>query len=401
MARHSVRLLGPLAQLVEQGTLNPKVAGSIPARPIPVSDALSLLEAIERHHPDPYRNVTPEAVRRQAERAADVGATQRDRQIVELMRLAALLGERNGHTGIAPWREQPVSFGAYPIRAYEFEEGTFLVAATDPSLVGCEVVAIASIPLVEAMAAVSPLIPHDNEWTVRERRPRFLVVAEVLRGLGLVDDDGPVAWRVRSASAERELELETLPIEECQRLLDPPPPPRSIEALDEGRALHVAYNVTLGETTRFAAEIESRAEKAEAVVLDLRRNSGGNNQTYGPLLGALERLTAAGKRLAVLTSRVTFSAAMQLVIDLEQRTPAIFVGEPTGASPNHFGDPETVALPQTRVAARVATVSWTTAGESDTRTTRKPDMLVPVSAAAFFSGADPVLAGALEQLGAA
>jgi hypothetical protein len=25
---------GPLAQLVEQGTLNPKVAGSIPARPI-------------------------------------------------------------------------------------------------------------------------------------------------------------------------------------------------------------------------------------------------------------------------------------------------------------------------------------------------------------------------------
>src|SRR5436305_7730497 len=26
--------LGPLAQLVEQGTLNPKVAGSIPARPI-------------------------------------------------------------------------------------------------------------------------------------------------------------------------------------------------------------------------------------------------------------------------------------------------------------------------------------------------------------------------------
>ena len=26
--------LGPLAQLVEQGTLNPKVAGSIPARPM-------------------------------------------------------------------------------------------------------------------------------------------------------------------------------------------------------------------------------------------------------------------------------------------------------------------------------------------------------------------------------
>src|SRR5204863_4044806 len=30
---HFAPALGPLAQLVEQGTLNPKVAGSIPARP--------------------------------------------------------------------------------------------------------------------------------------------------------------------------------------------------------------------------------------------------------------------------------------------------------------------------------------------------------------------------------
>ena len=37
--------LGPLAQLVEQGTLNPKVAGSIPARPTPVSVDQGLLEA--------------------------------------------------------------------------------------------------------------------------------------------------------------------------------------------------------------------------------------------------------------------------------------------------------------------------------------------------------------------
>jgi hypothetical protein len=44
-----------------------------------------------------------------------------------------------------------------------------------------------------------------------------------------------------------------------------------------------------------------------------------------------EVLRGLGKHLAVLISRVTFSAAMQLVVDLEQRTPAVFVGEPTGA----------------------------------------------------------------------
>src|SRR4051794_39951167 len=35
---------GPLAQLVEQGTLNPKVVGSIPTRPIRWSDSAGVLE---------------------------------------------------------------------------------------------------------------------------------------------------------------------------------------------------------------------------------------------------------------------------------------------------------------------------------------------------------------------
>jgi hypothetical protein len=364
-----------------------------------VADAALLLEAIERLHPEPYRSVTPEAVRRQAWRAAEVEAGRREREVIELMRLAALLGERNGHTGILPWREQPLPFSAYRIRAYEFDDGVFVVGAADPTLVGCELIAVASIPLADVMVAVSPLVPHDNEWTVRERRPRFLVVAEVLRGLAIIDRSGPVTWQVRApGGALREVELEPLPVPECQRLLDPPRPPRSIQTANEGRVLLVAYNVTRGETADFAAEIASRARTVDAVVLDLRHNAGGNNQTYGPLLAALEQLTAAGKQLAVLTSRVTFSAAMQLVIDLEQRTPAIFAGEPTGASPNHYGDPDTVDLPHTQVSARVATISWTTAGETDTRTTRQPDVFIPLSAAAFFSGSDPVLSGALQAL---
>ena len=99
-------------------------------------------------------------------------------------------------------------------------------------------------------------------------------------------------------------------------------------------------------------------------MLDLRHNTGGDSETYLPLLAKLEELTVADKQLAVLTSRVTFSAAMQLVVDLEQRTPAIFIGEPTGASPNHYGDPVTVDLRHTRVAARVATISGPPPGKA-------------------------------------
>jgi C-terminal processing protease CtpA/Prc len=168
-----------------------------------------------------------------------------------------------------------------------------------------------------------------------------------------------------------------------------------VESLGGGRIL-VAYNVTRGETSSLVAEIAAlaRTEKPRALVLDLRLNGGGDNTTYGPLLAELER-QAETAQLLVLTSRITFSAAMQLVVDLEQRTNAVFVGEPTGGSPNQFGDAADVALPAAGVAARVATVSWETAGREDERRTRTPDVDVPLRAEDFFAGRDTVLDAAL------
>ena len=137
-----------------------------------VKDAIQLLDAIERHHPEPYRDVAPEVLRQQAERAAEAEATERNLGIIELMRLGALLGDRNGHTGILPWRDHSMPFRQYPIRGYEFEEGVFVVAAAEHDLIGCELITIAGTPLADVMAEVSPLVPHDNKSTVREHQPR-------------------------------------------------------------------------------------------------------------------------------------------------------------------------------------------------------------------------------------
>jgi hypothetical protein len=86
---------------------------------------------------------------------------------------------------------------------------------------------------------------------------------------------------------------------------------------------------------------------------------------------------------------------MQLVLDLDRLAEPVFVGEPTGASPNHFGDATSVELPQTGLVARVATISWETAGSEDVRSAREPDIPVPLDAASFFAGEDPILAAAL------
>ncbi len=364
------------------------------------SDAFRLLDGIERHHPDPFRNVSPETLRHQAERAAAVSVGDRGRAIVELMRLGALLGDRNGHTGILPLREHPRPFSAYPVQLHEFEDGVFVVAGDPPELVGRELVAVAGTPLAEVMAAVTPLVPHDNAWTTRARRPHFIAVAEVLVGLGFIETVGSAAFRFGGRDAGGEVELEPRPVPEALRVLEQPRATRRIDAIADRRVLHVAYNVTRGDTSEFATEIArlARTTGADTLVLDLRHNAGGDNTTYGPLLELLETWSVnEGKKLTILISRVTFSAAMQLVIDLEQRTPAVFVGEPTGASPNHYGDAVSVELDGCGVTARVATISWTTAGEADERMTKEPDLHVGVESAAFFAGEDSVLAAALEH----
>jgi C-terminal processing protease CtpA/Prc len=167
----------------------------------------------------------------------------------------------------------------------------------------------------------------------------------------------------------------------------------------DGTAVHVGYNVTRGDTTAFARDVEAMvtSSKCRAVILDLRLNGGGDNRTYQPVLESLERLATA-TRLAVLTSRTTFSAAMQLVVDLEQRTPAVFVGEPTGGSPNQYGDAIPVELPRSGRRAHVATIEWLTSGAGDERLTREPDLRVATGSTSFFSGEDLTLVAALDAL---
>jgi C-terminal processing protease CtpA/Prc len=97
----------------------------------------------------------------------------------------------------------------------------------------------------------------------------------------------------------------------------------------------------------------------------------------------------------VLISRSTFSAAENLIADLERRTKAVFVGEDSGGSPNLYGDVTTVELPSAGVSVNIATQYWQKSTADDPRVTIEPDVRVPLSSRSYFRGGDPVLAAAL------
>jgi hypothetical protein len=380
-------------------------------------DAAVLAAAIEAQHPDPFRAVSRDALLKEAARVDALDTNDRSTLTVELMRMLALLGPRNGHTAIYPLDDHPIRGDAYPLRLYEFDDGVFVVGAERSTLVGAELLAVNGVDINELLRDVTPLIAHDNEWTIRDRRPTFVVSTSVLRGLGVLEDDRRATFRLRAPNAAAvDVTLDAIAVGDYRLGLDSgdwfPDRPwpvhfrrllrnerHWVERTADGRAVHVGYNVTRGDIEEFAREVETlfRSPSVGVVVLDLRHNGGGDNRTYRPLLESLERL-GNEKRLAVLTSRVTFSAAMQFVVDLEHRTPATFVGEPTGGSPNCYGDATAVELPNNGLNAYVATIAWMTAGDSDERLAREPDIPVRQASSAFFAGDDPVLDTAVSEL---
>ena len=250
-------------------------------------------------------------------------------------------------------------------------------------------------------ALVEPLVPRDNAATVRLLLPEYLVCAEVLRGLGVVD--GPATYSFADGS-EVTLEAATgalgtaftplpmLPRTLLYRSLDQP---FLLAPLERGRSLYLGYRQVMHPPQALLDRIIRAARKPgfRRLVVDARYNGGGDNTTYWPLLELIESKPLRGK-VVVLYGRMTFSAAGNFVAAVDHQTWARLVGEPSGGAPNQWGDRNPIRLPVAGLTAYVA-AEWVEVEPSDKRPAVEPDVLVEPTVADFLAGRDPVLRRAL------
>jgi hypothetical protein len=336
-----------------------------------------------------------------------------DQADVGFMELVASLGDRNGHTGIFPLDSgNRRAFHEYPFLVYEFSEGVYVIGQLGGhGLIGARLTAIGGIPIAQVLLRVEPLVPHDNTTSgVRNVRWMYLLSEEVLNGLGIAPR---FDFTLRNGS---HVERTPAPVSASRYArafngIGPPMWPNGtayaadrraktrVSLLAHGRVVYVAYNTTTVDTSTIAARVARLASKPRVrrVVVDLRNNRGGDNQTYPPLIHALKGLRRKHRTLAVLAGRATFSAAANFMGDLEAATRYLLVGEDSGGAPNLYGDVEPLDLPQTGLRVEIATTWWVKSklGPSDPRVTFHPDVVVPSTAESWFAGGDPALKAAL------
>lgn len=380
-----------------------------PAR-LRLDDLDALVHAIETGHPEPFANTDETAWRRAlAEVRAGARNMSEDEFLFAVARLANL-GERNGHGGVFP-TEQP-RLAMWPVRLYEFADGWYVVDARDPSLVGARVEAVGGRPVDDVVRALAPAVPHDNAHSLRARVASYLVTPAFLRAVGAY---GPL--RVEDGfGLRREVLPEEVPPAEYALLagLDvaqvPPALPRPAWAPKEywfwlerrGGGLvvgyeRVAYEMQDGRRAQWlVAEVERalRARRPSVLVVDARRNPGGDVNAFAPVRILLRDAARSGVPVRVLVGRATYSAAVVGLLALQRDAPKVtFYGEPTGGGAVAYGSPRAQPLPGSGIVVHVAGARVEAPGPAVPALV--PDVHVGTTWAAYARGRDEVLDVAL------
>ncbi len=329
-----------------------------------------------------------------------------------IRRLVASLGD--GHTSFyAPSSERfPVL--ELPITLYFFGDDLHIIDAADDALIGSRVVAIGSRPTTSALEDITPYISRDNAQGVRWLGPYYLTFPSLLRELGYTEDNDRATLQLLTPDgAEISRTFEGEAKRRWKKLLPPriagsnpvplylqhPEATFHAEALPSSHAIYVQFNRirdTDDETlAQFATRIGSmlEASAAQNVIIDLRRDNGGNSGLLNPMLKRLIafEMSDSSHEVYVITGRTTFSAAQSCITRLERYTSAVFVGEPSSSSPNFVGEETEVMLPYSRTPLSISTIYWQDSIPLDRRRWIEPDVPVQLTVADYLANHDPVL----------
>jgi len=159
-------------------------------------------QQIQRVHPDPFRS-TPQTTF--AQMVSDLDAqipNLSDAQIV--VRLFALVAALHDGHSFFWFTQNAYPFKYYPLLFYPFSDGVYLVEAAPPyaDLVGDRLDKIGTTDAAQVLQTLTPLTPHDNQYSSLVTIPILLSMSDALLGTGLITDANQPAYLLEGADGK-------------------------------------------------------------------------------------------------------------------------------------------------------------------------------------------------------
>lgn len=309
-----------------------------------------------------------------------------------------------------------------PFQLYSFSDGIYILRADSKyeNAVGGKITRIGKMKIEDALEAIRPLVSYENEQGFISNCMFYMAIPEFLKTQGITDNtdetaitylkngkeettvfkadrnnnvfsmtglETPAGWVVAKKSGD-------LPLWQKE-----PSSFRYMQYLPETKTLYVRHSVNLNDGDKTIATFFNNMvdfidnNDVEKLILDVRTNGGGNNTLNKPIITGIvksRKINQKGKFFCIIGRR-TFSAAQNLVNELEKNTEVIFVGEPTGENVNFYGDTKTETFPNSKLQVNLSWLWWQNMDPRDKRKATSPALAVDMSFNDFYNNVDPVM----------
>ncbi len=330
-------------------------------------DILFLKNELPKKHINLFHHITEEEFNNLFDQLAEKVDTMGNiRVFAEINKIITLVGD--AHTSINYWDGYH-----YPLEFWIFEDKVYIVnTSTDlEEMMYSQVLQIDGFDIDSVINQLKTLISHENDQWVLAMLPNYLQSPVYMYGLGIlqseqeavftVEKDGKVMDYTVSAleygeAADFSKKAEDVLVGRYNRYY-------SYEYLPDSKALYFIYNVCADMEDQSFAEFNKEMTAVidendlDKIIIDLRNNVGGNSEILNPFTQYLsDRIKGTDVRVYILVGRNTISSGMFAIYRVKDAVQeAISVGEPTGGALNHYGDINSINLPNSQLLINYST----------------------------------------------
>lgn len=307
----------------------------------------------------------------------------------------------------------------YPINLYWFKEGMYVINTIHEykHIMNCKLIKINGKSIDKVEEEVAKAISYENNAELKNMIPRFITKPDILNGLKIIDNTEKITFTFEDSQNKivnvdikemkyndinKNLVIDNYNDKNIPLYMKNKNKEYWFEYLEDKNILYFKYNSCMEMKDKpfkeFSKELLEVLDKnnVKKLVVDMRDNGGGNSSILESFIKEVKKRDINNKkRLFVIVGRKTFSSAILNSIDFRNETNAIFLGEPTGGKPNHYGEVKFIKLPNTKMEVSYSTKYFTSS--KDDTPSFMPDEIIEPSIPDFLNKKDSIMENILRR----